>query len=101
MLQGAAATDTKMRTDRRAAFGTGNVYLDQVAAIGMSGPLRNFDGLVRQRVRHIDGAGRRISDAVPHGSHARNRELFTHGSRRSKNPGCSPPPALPEGRARA
>ena len=64
MLERAAAANSEMRADRRDAVGAGDVHLEQVAAVGMTGPWFDLGGLARQRIGHVEGTRGRVGDAV-------------------------------------
>ena len=64
MLQGAAAADAEMRTNRRDAFGAGLFDVEQMAPIGMARHGFGFDGFARQRAGHVNRALAAIGHAV-------------------------------------
>ena len=64
VLERAAAANSEMRADRCDAVGAGDVHLDQVAAVGVTGPWFDRGGLARQRIGHVEGTGGRVGDAV-------------------------------------
>ena len=61
MLDGAAAADAEMRTERRDALRAGAFDLDQPPAVGMTRHVLDLDGFAAERVGHVDAgaAGRR------------------------------------------
>src|SRR6185369_12449850 len=60
MLERAAAARSEMRADRRDAVRTGAVELDEVPAVGMTGPQIDFRDLTWQRVGHVERARGRV-----------------------------------------
>ena len=64
MLERAAAARSEMRADRRDAIGARAVDLDEMPAVGVTGPLIDFRDLARQRVGHVERARGRVRHAV-------------------------------------
>ena len=64
MLECAAAASSEMRADRRDAIRARVVDLDKMPAVGVSGPLIDFDGFTRQCVGHVEHAGGCVRHAV-------------------------------------
>ena len=79
MLQRAAAARSEMRADRCDAVGAGAVDLDEMATVGVTGPLIDFRDLTRQRVGHVERARGRVRHAVAAGAESGDREALHHG----------------------
>jgi hypothetical protein len=82
VLQRAAAAGAEMRADRRDALGARDIDADEMAAVGMAGPWLDLDSLARQRVGHVDRAGRRVGDAVAAVADAGDGDLLSHAALR-------------------
>jgi hypothetical protein len=82
MLDGAAAADAEMRTERRDPLRAGAFDMHQPTAVGMPRHRRGVDHLIGQRVRHVDRLPVRQRHAVAEMADMIDGEAFNHGGRR-------------------
>ncbi len=82
MLERAAAANCEMRTDRRDPLAAADIDLDEMAAVGMTGPSIDLDGLARQGIGRVDRARRRVRDAVAAPAEPGNDKPLSHVARR-------------------
>ena len=78
MLHGAAAAYAEMRANRFDPLGAGNLDLEQMPPVGMTGDRFDFDRFARQSAGHIDCAGRIVGDAVAAVTEPRDGEPLNH-----------------------
>ena len=78
MLQRAAAADAEVGADRRDALGARHFDGEELAAVGLAGPVLDFDAFARQRARHIDRTVGAVRDAVAAMSDRVDREVLNH-----------------------
>src|SRR5262249_61230137 len=60
VLERAATANPKMWADRGDAVRAGHIYLDQVSAVGVSGPSFDLGGFARETIGDIDGTPGRV-----------------------------------------
>ena len=84
MLDGAAAADAEMRTQRRDPVRACLLDPEQAPAVGMSGHGLRLDGLAAERIGHIDVRAIRYRDAVAAMADMIDGETFgfSHGAHR-------------------
>ena len=78
MLQRAAAADAEVRADRRDALGARCFDGEELAAVGMAGPILDFDAFAGQRARHIDRTVGAVRDAVAAMADRIDRKVLNH-----------------------
>jgi hypothetical protein len=82
VLQRATTADAKIRADRCDTLGTCNLDFNQVSAVGVARPLLDRNRLARQRIGHVEGARRRVADAIAESAKSRDGEALSHVRRR-------------------
>jgi len=88
MLNGAAAADAEVRTERFDALKAWRFDVQQAIAIGMAGHRLDIGAFARQGERHIDEASASIRDAVAAMADMIDEKLFSHDVHQGRIPGC-------------
>ncbi len=90
VLQGAAATGSKVLANGVGALVALLVDMDEMPPVGMTDHRFGRYDLARQGVGHIDGTALRVGDAVPAVAEASNDEPFSHESPQAEIRRCRP-----------
>ena len=85
MLDGAAATDAEMRTERLDPFRACDIHREQLAAVGMMAQdVIDLDCLAAERVGHIDRFSGIEADAVAAMPDVIDPDALNHGGPRGR-----------------
>src|SRR5271156_3093184 len=88
VLHGAAAAYAEMRTDRRDAFCTRLLDVEQPAAVGVAGDCFDLDRFARQCAGNVNRSCRAVGDTVAAMAEPGDRKLFNHALPLSRTRGC-------------